>query len=326
MRRPSPSGFTLVELLVVIAIIGILVTLLLPAVQAAREAARRTQCINNLKQIGIALLNVHSAQGAFPYGAPCELGRSPGCNDLPGPTWPAAILPFIEYEAVYDLFDFNFRMLAPENDAAVKSVITVYICPSDGELVNNPLQGGLAASGAPGNIDRNPPGAMGLSYPGSIGNTADANWIGIDACVFCPAPAQNTFCCRGRDLGTPSPQDSHGLFQRAQAPGVRVKDVQDGTSKTFLVGESISTQCSFNGAFSTNHPLGGTTIPLNTFVNEDAGEDEQWFRGCGFKSYHPGGAHFVTVDGGVRFVSETINYRLYNELGSRAGGEVAELL
>ena len=329
MRRQIRHGFTLVELLVVIAIIGILVALLLPAVQAAREAARRAQCTNNLKQIGLGLQNFHSTHGEFPYGSPCEMGRKqangnylPGCNDFPGPTWPTAILPYVEQADIYDLFDFNFRMVAPQNHQAVTSVLEVYMCPSDHLLAGNPLQGGLDAAGNPGNLDRNPPGSMALSYPGSIGNTADANWIGLDACVFCPAPAHETFCCRGRDLGTPSREDSHGMFQRALGPGISIADVTDGTSHTFLVGESIPSQCALGGAFATNHPLGGTTIPLNTFINEDEGEDQQWYRGCGFKSHHPGGAHFVMADGSVHFMGEAISYRLYNALGSRAGEEV----
>jgi len=139
MRRHY--GFTLVELLVVIAIIGILIALLLPAVQAAREAARRTQCNNNLKQLGIALHNYHDSHGTFPP-AHLETGTT-------GPTfrhhfgWLAYLLPYIEQENVYRLIDFRLKYSAPENRQDASVGIKTFICPSDpvGRIRSRPYWG-----------------------------------------------------------------------------------------------------------------------------------------------------------------------------------------
>ena len=120
MRR---TAFTLVELLVVITIIGILIALLLPAVQAAREAGRRASCTNKLKQIGLALQMYHELQGCLPYG--CNFPRSDGG------TWAAFILPHLEQENVYNAFDFKKKLWHADNKVAVETVISTYICPSD---------------------------------------------------------------------------------------------------------------------------------------------------------------------------------------------------
>ncbi len=130
-RNNSPNAFTLVELLVVIAIIGILVALLLPAIQAAREAARRAQCTNNLKQIGIGLQNYHSARSMLPHGSIWAIPRhSLPPNTFQG-TWAAAILPYLEQQAIYDMFDFRQQMNLPVNAEAVKQFIPGYVCPTD---------------------------------------------------------------------------------------------------------------------------------------------------------------------------------------------------
>lgn len=111
----SRRGFTLVELLVVIAIIGVLVALLLPAVQAAREAARRSQCQNNLKQIALALLNYHDTHGHFPGGAPCRVSSASGCSLKPGPNWVVSMLPYMEMQNLSDQFDLTVTLTHPQN-------------------------------------------------------------------------------------------------------------------------------------------------------------------------------------------------------------------
>jgi prepilin-type N-terminal cleavage/methylation domain-containing protein/prepilin-type processing-associated H-X9-DG protein len=314
----SIRGFTLVELLVVIAIIGILVGLLLPAVQSAREAGRRSQCTNNLRQIGLAVQNYHDAYKNIPQGGGFEsfgeLGG--GGRDAIVATFAAAILPQLEEQNVYDQFDFNRALHRTPNHIPARVVIDTFVCPSD-EWASTPLLGGRGGTG--------PSGSMGLWYPASMGPTRDGTGT---YCQFCPErPAQNdflgTYCCRGIDFGRTEYRTSHrGMFARCYTT-LRFKDITDGLSNTFMIGESLPKQCLYNGAYNSNFPVAGTTIPLNWFTDESL--EGQWYFSCGFKSQHPGGANFVMGDGSVHFISDSIDYQLYNELGSRDLDEVVHL-
>ncbi len=312
---PRLGGFTLVELLVVIAIIGILIALLLPAVQAAREAARRMQCSNNLKQIGLALHNYEGAHGALPFGSG---GRINTPDYAVAGTWPAMLLPYLELKTVYDRFDFNLPMNDPANAEAVESTIGVLVCPSDSH------------SGSPVVEDRcsgyhNPSRAMGLWYMGSMGPTH------MDQCPFCPdqTPGPDNWCCQGwnfastasSSLSIPS-GEFHGMFAR-HPTSVRFAGVTDGLSNTLMVGETIPGHCRWNSAFSPNFCTTSTNIPVNTMEKSD--DCSAWYRRCGFKSFHPGGANFVMGDGSVHSIAETINFELFNFLGTRDGDELASV-
>ena len=290
-------AFTLVELLVVIAIIGILVALLLPAIQAAREASRRTECGNHLKQIGVALHNYHDTHQRLPYG-------SPGCCTLPGGTWPALLLPFMELQSLHDRFDFGKTPKDPVNDAAVKVVIPAYLCPSD------------PASSDPIFTNRyghNPTTAMGLWYAGCLGPTQP------DACPFCPDPnpSPSNWCCQGTNFGTPNGEYA-GMFGR-HARSLRFKDVTDGLANTMMVGETLPAHCVFMCAHCTNFNICPTTIPLNTMESNLQGL--YWYRTCGFKSRHPGIAQFTFGDASVVVLSETVDFRVFNLYGNRGDGE-----
>ncbi len=325
--QPKYSGFTLVELLVTIAIIALLMALLLPAVQSVRESARRVQCGNNLRQIGVALLQYHESTGAFPHGA-----NNSGLFGVPhsrGGTWAALILPGLEQGPVFDRLDLSVSIADPVNEVAVTTVIPTYVCPSDSEaggpIRNNTIQT-PSASGL--NNARNPARGMGLWYPASMGPTADGCSAG-DRCVFCPA-GLGSYCCA--DTGSYGSRNCNsqragaGVFDRELRQPVRAAHIRDGLSNTFMVGETLPSQCHFNGAYNHNFPVNGTTIPLNTFIDGASGVNNFWYNACGFKSRHAAGATFVLCDGSVHFLSDTIDYRLYNALGSRAGGEAMEML
>jgi len=298
---------------VVIAIIGILIALLLPAVQAAREAARRASCVNNLKQISLALHLYEQTNKCLPYGANFPAGR--------GGTWAAFILPHIEQNNVFEQFDFTRTIWDSVNVPAVQAVIPTYICPSDsgpeGALMGGRIQVGRC----------NPGKSMGLWYPTSMGPTRDGCGPSV-ACVYCPEPwSADSYCCAmTADYGCcgNNRKPGVGIMDRA-AHVVRFMQIRDGLSNTLMVGETIPKQCTFNGAYNHNFPIAGTTIPLNTFEETIEGVDNLWYTGCGFKSRHPGGANFALADATVHFVSENIDYKLYNELGSRDRGEVASL-
>ena len=301
-------GFTLVELLVVIAIIALLVALLLPGLQAARETARRTQCGNNLKQLAVALHEFHGNHGRLPITTPYD---DVAPYNKPGGTWVAWILPHLEQQPLYDLFDFSKAMRDSANAEAVRTVVPTVVCPSD-PASSNPIMDDRD------NItSTNPSPALGLWYPGSMGPTQP------DHCPFC-SEARPSYCCQGYNYGSRGPNNnSVGMFGRFPS-GFAFAHVHDGLSNTLMLGETVPSQCVYIGAYSVNFPIAGTTIPMNTFeVCDKAGGIH--YRACGFKSFHPGGVQFVMGDGSVHFFSDSLDYRLYNELGTRAGEESVSL-
>ena len=305
--RAYRSGFTLIELLVVIAIIAVLIALLLPAVQAAREAARRMQCTNNLKQIGLGLHNYESVNGVLPYG-------SGVCCTPAGGNWATFILPHMEQPALYYALNQNLGYNTPMNSSIIQSVISTFICPSD-PAASEPVTTRFSA--------HNASPAMMLWYPASMGPTH------MDNCDFCPnrTPSSSNYCCQGFNFGTNgdgagiAPGTFAGLFGRT-SKAIRFSDITDGLSNTFAVGETLPKSCTFLGVFSQNFPVSGTIIPLNTF---ESAVDANWWRTCGYKSRHPGGANMLMGDGSVRFIKQSISYLTWNNLGTRSGGEIVSL-
>ncbi len=328
LRRP---GFTLVELLVVIAIIGILVGLLLPAVQAAREAARRMQCSNNLKQIGIAIHSYSGSSKRLPpgsvfYGGPnITVGRYAGRRNN-RQSMLFGILPFIEQANLYNQFDMslpldNARMPHPTNTAGGQflrgQVISTYLCPSD----VNPIL----------NLGRNQ--RMPANYAFSMGPT---NSVSNSPSCGCPLVATfRAFSEPGTNVNNPS-----GPFsRRGWNSQSRFRDCTDGLTNTIFMGEVR--------ADSSNHARLGwshsnkwgiyTQIPINyeSFYPNLAQAQAAGKTGCearcnwntevGFKSQHTGGANFLMGDGSVHFLTENIDMILYNRLGSKAEGIAATL-
>lgn len=353
-RSRPPIGFTLVELLVVIAIIGILVGLLLPAVQAAREAARRAQCINNLKQIGLAMHSYHDSHRELPRATTYDYT----VQDKVAYPWPQLIFPYMEQEPLHDALDAVLQRHRTERPGRpfwngtfssilqplLETRVDTFICPSD-EIAGNPIldrrgnsraiQGGEAPFSPE---DWNPYRTHGLWYPVSIGPTHN------DSCENgCPAVpgAHPQWCCRGcswgtvRPLAQPTCKDTSlpmgetvGMFTR-YPKAYKFRQVTDGLSSTVMAGETLPAHNVFNGLYNLNFPVASHFNPINHmqsdngFPTQTSGFD--WALVSGFKSMHPGGACFVMGDGSVHFLNESIDMYLFACLGTRAEGDLATI-
>jgi len=302
LRRRSRTGFTLIELLVVIAIIAILIALLLPAVQQAREAARRTQCKNNLKQIGLAIHNYHDVYTVFPNVNAGGMDYS----SLSGASLFASILPMIEQGAAYNLYDFNLANSDPVNQQVAGQHLPFYLCPS------SPLRRQVPScdsdSGrAPGN------------YAVCIGS--------LDFNQYWPF------------YGLPRPELNGAIVYTDSSPGkTRFRDMIDGTTNTLLIGETAynlpdylftSGSCNGQSRYSFTYwanPYPGSTACTTQYafnphdIRDDGLYDPNWVRS--FRSDHVGGVQFTLVDGSVRFISENIDAETLDALATRNGGEV----
>ena len=325
-------GFTLIELLVVIAIIAILIALLLPAVQQAREAARRTQCKNNIKQLGLAMHNYHDVFGQFPLNS-LQWG-----NPTSTPEWTATqhgtqlvqILPYIEQAGLYAAIDFtavNAEATVVGGEPIYQKVIPAFICPS--ATSPNRRGGDLRAKTnyAPsmGAQTLNHNGATSCQRYAPYGPLIDPKYAAkggtINQGYFRPTAGHgNTM-----DSGTTS-----GMFSRATW-AAKIRDVTDGTSNTILMGE-VRPECSDhinNGWFHNNSiwvstiaPLNFPTCPESPALPDGCHQANNWNTSQGFKSQHTGGAQFLLSDGSARFVSENIDYHTYQNLGDRRDGNV----
>jgi prepilin-type N-terminal cleavage/methylation domain-containing protein len=327
MRRTKRVryAFTLIELLVVIAIIAILIALLLPAVQQAREAARRTQCKNNLHQFGLALHNYHDVAQQFP----CSIWVWEGTG-APAPHWSDSsrgsylcqILPYIDQAPLYNALNFNAVGPAwgPTNfegltDAKGKLyrhyLIPAFQCPSE------------TSSAIIGHSARN-------NYAMSIGaQQMDSNAGMCPQYVFGGGFFNNGSV--GHANGIRADQISGIVSRMSWAANFR--DITDGTSNTIAMGE-IRPLCgdhTINGWMHFNANWIATTAPINYPIRcwgeggfpgaNDCNNWSNWSTSQGFKSMHTGGAHFLLCDGAVRFLSENVDYRTYQALGDRRDGK-----
>jgi prepilin-type N-terminal cleavage/methylation domain-containing protein/prepilin-type processing-associated H-X9-DG protein len=298
-RRRAARGFTIVELLVVIAVIGLLLALLLPAVQAARESSRRSECSNNLKQIGVAMHNYIDRKRVFPSGyisAFDSLGNDTG----PGWGWGSMLLPELEQTSTYERISFSLPIEHPANAAVRVTSLSVFLCPSDPSQVRV------------WQVNTGPPNPI-----APICTVAEANYVGV--------------------FGTTEPGvDGDGMFFRDSH--VAPADIRDGLSQTLAVGERsqllgfATWTGSVTGAVlfpdladgvGAGPPENGTGMVLG-HVGDGLAPGDPLCEVNQFYSLHGGQTvGFLFADGHVAYLNNSISYRTYLALATRAGRDVA---
>jgi prepilin-type N-terminal cleavage/methylation domain-containing protein/prepilin-type processing-associated H-X9-DG protein len=331
------KGFTLIELLVVISIIAVLIALLLPAVQSAREAARRAQCVNNLKQLGLALSNYETAHGICPYGMARE-NCGPNCSFFPngyfvGSSLFVRMLPYLEQQVLANAYNYSLINWTADNATVGATGLGVLWCPSDG------LIGGLHVAFAGWGWDGSTQVLTYTSYAGNMGTFCKVP-------ISVTSPAQHQAILNQANgpffyLGWPStnppvqPNPIAPLHPGSVRPAT-FASVTDGLSNTFAFGEKAHGKFSqvpdayfsidfyYNGAwvsggfgdtlFTALYPMNpfgriGDDLGGNFFYSFDAQEDNF---SLAASSFHPGGCNFALMDGGVRFVKDSINTWPYN--------------
>ena len=326
IRNQRSRAFTLVELLVVITIIGILISLLLPAVQSAREAARRLQCSNNLKQLGLAIHNYLSAHGCFPPGCvqgwDSSLGnhqngwnRSTMSDFSTNFTWPTMILPFVEQQNIYDMYDFKLSPCDAKNALARSQAVMTYVCPNDELQINEPQPGqkggGSSGVGSWQNMSR-----QRLNYAANYGNTGYAQ-VELGGVAF-----------------------AGGFFTNGR--GYTPADIRDGLSNTVAFSEILPV----HGADYLGPPGDGmvaeggqafeayltpnSTAPdvvCNTCTEQRAilvpctVNMDDYLQTIASRSTHPGGVNSAMGDGSVHWITDSIDVSVWRAMCSSRGNE-----
>jgi prepilin-type N-terminal cleavage/methylation domain-containing protein/prepilin-type processing-associated H-X9-DG protein len=330
LSHKTRRGFTLIELIVVIAIIAILIALLLPAVQQAREAARRTQCRNNLKQIGLALHNYHDSNKAFPPGYVDRNGdpnSTPDNDQGPGWGWATFLLPYLDQGPAYNQINFNQGVGVGANAQVSQTSLTVFQCPSDGQQRSFPVYDS--------------------SFSTPITTVAHSNYVGCNGWIECFNGAG------GNPQPGPADDGLSGVFGRGGV-GIFYRNSNnstasftDGLSNTIVVGERSSNHApaTWTGAvtggrcpawMAAQPPSPYSPPPSPAYDNADFGEalifahcnashlpnaDFPVFDPDVFYSFHVGGAQFLMGDGSVRFISSYVDGPTYQSLATIAGGE-----
>jgi prepilin-type N-terminal cleavage/methylation domain-containing protein/prepilin-type processing-associated H-X9-DG protein len=333
-QKSRARGFTLIELLVVIAIIAILVALLLPAVQQAREAARRTSCKNNMKQLGLALHNYHDTIGVFPFAWMSG-------PDLNVSSWGIMILPYLEQSALYNLWNsevpaFNEAValfnpvLVQQNLEVIRTPLPVYVCPScpEAEVHNYSLPANSAGSGVP---------PMDLTWTAARSDYITTNGVRGDfaAIAYANFPG-GPGGARSGALGAVGMVSNDGITS--------MRSIVDGTSNTIMIAERTGSSNIYRRK-QIDATLTALAGPANGGGWGDFLNGEHWPQGTlndgtltgsggpciincsnarsnGLHSFHTGGIHVLMCDGSVQFVSENISAFIFAGMITRAKGEV----
>jgi prepilin-type N-terminal cleavage/methylation domain-containing protein/prepilin-type processing-associated H-X9-DG protein len=293
-------AFTLIELLVVIAIVGVLVALLLPAVQAAREAARRVQCVNNLKQIGIAFHNYEGTHQSLPPGYVSNFDAT-GTDLGPGWGWAAMMLPQMEQTTTYSAINFSLNVEVPANLTARLINVSNFLCPSDRVQSSWPAVNRDVLTGAPTQV---------ICWVGP------SNYVGMNG------------------TSEPGPEGEGVLFRNSQ---IAFRDITDGLSQTIAVGERshLLGVATWSGAVTgallyddDGDNIGAADLETGPGMvlghsGEGIGPGSNRSEPNQFYSMHAGrGVNFLFADGHVEFLKSTMNYTSYLALSTRSGGEV----
>jgi prepilin-type N-terminal cleavage/methylation domain-containing protein/prepilin-type processing-associated H-X9-DG protein len=307
INHPRQSAFTLVELLVVITIIGILIALLLPAVQAAREAARRMQCSNNLKQIGLALLTYENTDTRLPIGMNIALPVFKGHSAFP------ALLPYVEQQALYDIYDFKARIYDPKNQKVLCVSVPAFLCPSD-TAAGRKLNTSYARSNYAVCIGSNKTGKSGSDW------TTDGAFQ--------------------RDVGKPLSD-----FKDGTSNTVVASEVIAGLDDTFsdnskmdargVWGEGTSVGASYYTHLNTPNSSVGDALLMNGGTQENCVPDvgmpcdssagnSYYNEYASARSRHPGGVNATFGDAHVSFYNDTVDWRAWRALSTVAGGETVQ--
>ena len=284
-----------------IAIIAVLVALLLPAVQQAREAAPRSACKNNLKQLGLAMHNYHDVHSVFPYASTYGINRRH--------TWVEYIMPFVDQAPLYNQIDFNFENIdVPSgNRALIENKFFAFVtCPSSP----------FAGEGKP----------LSLAWFSEMSFATQPLHYVVSAGPFRPdgvtpdCVLEPSFCITEAvtrwNVSHLHGNSRHpGVFAARGSTNTNFAKISDGTSNTFLMGERNAELCNWGGAFSENFPGAFTgQKPNSPTQNTNSGD---YRRNCGFSSHHTGGLHMCMADGSVQFVSENIDFETWNYLGNK---------